>query len=203
MPRQRLIDARARAFDGTAECHTEGDDLGRVQRRLLKLTWLLVLAAVPVLLAGCGEGVSKEEFEAVQTDLQAARSQVQSLEAEKRELQATAVGGSLEELGRALLIDHIMVFPPTVVELTANSASIQMVTNVPTTCSIVHGLTTAYGEISVDDSMSPGGHTDHYHTLRDLQPDTAYHYKWGLVGPDGTLYGSTDLTFQTPPALYE
>ena len=110
MPRQRLIDARARAFDGTAECHTGGDDLGRVQRRLLKLTWLLVLAAVPVLLAGCGEGVSKEEFEAVQTDLQAARSQVQSLEAEKRELQATAVGGSLEELGRALLIDHIMVF---------------------------------------------------------------------------------------------
>ena len=29
-----------------------------------------------------------------------------------------------------------------------------------------------------------------------------YNFKWGLLGADGTLYGSDDLTFKTPPAVY-
>ena len=103
-------------------------------------------------------------------------------------------------LDPVLTIDAVLTFPPTVVELKPNSAIIQMVTKVPTTCSIAYGLATNYGQISTDDMMFSGGHTDHNHTLGGLRPDTLYHFKWGLLGPDGTLYGSEDKTFQTPPA---
>ena len=48
--------------------------------------------------------------------------------------------------------------------------------------------------------MFSGGLTDHPHTLRGLQTDTVYHFKWSLLVPDGTLYGSEVLTLQTPPA---
>ena len=164
------------------------------------LTQVVVLTAIAALLAGCGGGVSEGELEAVQEELQAAQSQVEALNAEKQELQTSAIGGAFEKVAAALSIDAIMAFPPTVVELNPNSATIQMITEVPTTCSIAYGLETDYGRISTDQAMSMGGHTDHTHALRGLQPDTIYHYKWGLLGPDGTLYGSKDLTFKTPPA---
>ena len=167
---------------------------------MFKLDRLLVLAALPILLAGCGGGVSEEEFEAVQRDLQSARSQVQSLEAQTQELQAQVTTDLLEELGTLLSISELMVFEPTVVDLSAGSASFQMITKLPTTCSIAHGLTSDYGQISTDENMMQGGHTDHLHVLRGLQPDTVYHYKWGLLGPDGSQYSSKDFTLKTPPA---
>ena len=123
-----------------------------------------------------------------------------SLEAEKSDLETKVLERTLEDIGVVVTINELMAFQPTVVELKPSSASIQMVTKLPTTCSIAHGITTDYGQISTDDSMSRGGHTDHYHTLRGLQPDTVYHYKWGLLGPDGTFYASTDLTLKTPPS---
>ena len=161
--------------------------------------WLGLLAAFSTLLSACGGGSSEQELEAVQRDLQAAQAQVLSLQAEKKELQSTVIVGELEELGELLSISEMMAFPPTVVELKPNSAAIQMITKVPTTCSIVHGLTARYGDISTDEGMMSGGHTHHNHVLRGLQPDTLYHYKWGLFGPEGTLYGSEDFTFKTPP----
>ena len=124
---------------------------------------------------------------------------MQTLEAEKSGLETNVLVRTLEDIGKVVTINELMAFPPTVVELKPGSASIQMVTKLPTTCSIAHGLTTDYGQISTDDSMFRGGHTDHYHTLRGLQPDTVYHYKWGLLGPDGTSYASTNLTSTTPP----
>ena len=106
----------------------------------------------------------------------------------------------LENIGKVLSVNEIIVFPPTIVELAPGSASLQLVTSVPTTCSIAYGLTTGYGQISTDDLMSPGGHRDHYHVIKGLKPDTRHHYKWGLLGPNGILYGSEDLTFNTRPA---
>ena len=166
--------------------------------RTRTLAFVSLLAVL--VLAGCGGGVSEEEFEASQRDLEAARSRVESLEAEKLDLQTNVTERGMEDIGRVLAINELLAFPPTVVELKPDSAGIQMVTKDLTTCSIAHGLTTDYGEISVDDSMFPGGHADHYHTLTGLQPDTVYHYKWALMGSDGTSYGSKDLTFKTPPA---
>ena len=164
------------------------------------LPWLGILAFVPILVAACGGGVPEEEHEALQQELQRAQLQVQSLEQEKEELRTAATTSALTALGELISIEQLMALPPTVVELKPNSATIQMITKDPTTCSIAHGLTTDYGEISTDDRMMSGGHTNHTHTLTRLQPDSVYHYKWGLLGPDGTVYGSKDLTFKTPPA---
>ena len=170
------------------------------------LTAGAVIAAIPIISVGCGGGVSEEKFaevvnnlQVVQSELQVTESRVESLEAEKSDLQTKVAGVVLEDIGKVLSINEIMVFPPTVVELSPDSASLQMVTSVPTTCSIAHGITTGYGQISTDESMTPGGHTDHYHVIEGLDPDTVYHYKWGLLGPNGILYGSEDLTFKTPP----
>ncbi len=169
--------------------------------RCFRVKWSVVLAAIAAgFLAGCGSGASQEELEAARSDLEAARSQLQSLRAEKLSLETKMAERTLEDLGNVLNISAVMTLPPTVVELIPDSASLQMVTKVPTTCSIVWGLTARYGQISTDDNMSPGGHTDHYHTLKGLKPNTVYHYGWGLLGPGGNLYGSPDLTFKTPPA---
>ena len=168
--------------------------------RAVKGSGVAVVGAIAVFLTSCGGQVSDEEFEAVQRELGTAQSRVRSLEATNQELLAREITRKLEQVGDVISIDELMVFPPTVVEITHNSANLQMITKVPTTCAIAHGLTTVYGLISTDDSMTPGGHTDHYHALEGLHPDTVYHYKWGLLGPAGTLYGSDDLTFKTPPA---
>ena len=45
-----------------------------------KLTWLATLLALPILLTACGNGVSQEEFDAVQGDLQAAQAQAAVLQ---------------------------------------------------------------------------------------------------------------------------
>ena len=164
-----------------------------------RFTWLAAIAATSILLAACGDRVSKEEFEAIQGDLQTARAQVQSLETEKQEFQTRLEDIAFGKLANVMRINETIAFPPTVVELTSNKASVRMITVVPTSCVIAHGLTTAYGQISTDESMTSGGHTDHFHVLRDLQPDTVYHYKWGFVAPDGTVYASQDVTLRTPP----
>ena len=165
-----------------------------------RFTWFAAIAATSILLAACGERVSKEEFVAVQRDLQAARSEVKSLETDNQELRTKSEDTSFGKLANVLSLNETIAFPPTVVELTSDKASVRMITKVPTSCVIAHGLTTAYGQLSTDASMKQGGHTDHFHVLRGLQPDAVHHYKWGLVGPDGFVYASQDLTFRTPPA---
>ena len=65
--------------------------------------WLNVLAPVSILFFACGGGVSEQEFETVQRDLEAAQTQVLSLQAEKKELQATVIVAELEELGQVLI----------------------------------------------------------------------------------------------------
>ena len=150
----------------------------------------------------------------VREDLRTAQSEAQSLETRlqteqaraqilQEELQAKALKQKLERIGEVVSIDSIIVLEPTVVELKAQSASIAMVAKEKTVCTIAWGLTVDYGRISSDEFMAPEGHTDHSHVLRGLAPNTLYHYKWGLMGPDGTVYGSRDFTFRTLPASSE
>ena len=58
--------------------------------------------ALPILLAACGGGVSQEEFDAVQGDLQAAQARVQSLETQLQSEQAQAAG-----LQQRLVVDGV------------------------------------------------------------------------------------------------
>ena len=174
--------------------------MARIQAaKFTVLAWLWPLVALLILMAGCGGGVSNDEFSTVQSELQAARSQVELLESEVVELRTQVTEGVFEDIGELLSINQLMAFPPTIVELNSDSATVEMITKVPTTCSIAYGLGLDYGDISTDHFMMVGAHTNHNHLIEGLQADTLYHYKWGLLGPDGTLYGSEDLTFTTPP----
>jgi len=62
----------------------------RYTRTRSKLTCLATLLAIPILLAACGGGLSQEEFDAVQGDLQAAQARVQLLETQLQTEQAQA-----------------------------------------------------------------------------------------------------------------
>ena len=98
-------------------------------------------------------------------------------------------------------INETLVRPPTVVDVKPNSAALVAVTNQKVVCAVSYGPASSYGRISADSVMSPEGHTEHHHLLRGLQPDTEYHYRWSLIGPDGTVYRSEDLTFSTAPTV--
>ena len=62
------------------------------------MTRLFPFAALTILLVGCVGGVSKQEFEEVQEDLRAVRSQVQSFESQLHELHPEVKEGIVEEL---------------------------------------------------------------------------------------------------------
>ena len=80
-----------------------------------------------------------------------------------------------------------------------HSASLLVVTSVDVICGWAYGTTTDYGQVASHIDMGGVGHKDHNPILTGLQPDTVYHYRFGAVGPDGTLYRSSDLTVKTPP----
>ena len=84
--------------------------------------------------------------------------------------------------------------------LTPNSASLKVETAVDVICAWAYGTTTDYGKVVTHREMSMAtGHKIHNPMLENLQPDTLYHYRFGAVGPDGTMYRSGDFTFRTPP----
>ena len=96
-------------------------------------------------------------------------------------------------------IQDILVSEPTVVDLTPRSATILAETKRDVVCAVTYGPTTEYGQMATDLDMAGSGHRDHHPLLTGLQPDTVYHYKFGGVGPDGTVLSSRDYTFRTPP----
>ena len=97
-------------------------------------------------------------------------------------------------------ISEILVTGPTVVDVTSDSATITAVTGVDMACAVAYGPTTEYGGLATDLDMAGGGHRDHMPRLLGLQPDTEYHFRFGGIGPDGTVYASEDYTFRTLPA---
>jgi hypothetical protein len=90
--------------------------------------------------------------------------------------------------------------PPQIVDITDADAVLIFDSSIPLACSIVYGTTTAYGQISVDQDMGGGAHTDHHPLLLGLEPDTEYHYRVQGAAADGTLYVGEDATFRTLPA---
>jgi hypothetical protein len=93
--------------------------------------------------------------------------------------------------------------PPQIVDITDVDAVLVFDSSSPLACSVVYGKTSAYGQISVDQDMDGGAHTDHHPVLLGLEPDTEYHYRVQGAAPDGTLYVGQDATFRTLPAEQE
>jgi hypothetical protein len=67
-------------------------------------------------------------------------------------------------------------------------------------CSVVYGVDEDYGGQSTDLDMGGRAHSSHSAPLRDLQPDTEYHYRLQGTASDGTFYVSDAMTFRTPTA---
>jgi hypothetical protein len=89
--------------------------------------------------------------------------------------------------------------PPEIAEITDVDAVLVFESSIPLACSVVYGKTTAYGQISVDQDMDGGAHSDHRPLLLGLEPDTEYHYRVQGTAADGTLYAGQDATFRTLP----
>jgi hypothetical protein len=90
--------------------------------------------------------------------------------------------------------------PPQIGNITDVDAVLFFDSSIPLACSVVYGKTAAYGQISVDQDMDGGAHTDHHPLLLGLEPDTEYHYRVQGAAPDGTLYLGEDATFRTLPS---
>lgn len=89
--------------------------------------------------------------------------------------------------------------PPRIVDISAVSAVLRFESSVPLACSVVYGKTTTYGQISVDQHMGAGAHTEHTPLLSGLEPDTEHHYRVQGAAADGTLYVGEGATFRTLP----
>ncbi len=61
---------------------------------------------------------------------------------------------------------------PQIVDITATDAVLIFESNSPLACSVIYGETDAYGQVSVDQDMDGGAHTDHGPLLHGLEADT-------------------------------
>ena len=73
-------------------------------------------------------------------------------------------------------------------------------TTIDVACSVVYGTDESFGLIAVDSDMDGGAHAEHQPVLGGLEPDTAYLYRLQGTAPDGTIYVSEVMGFQTPAA---
>ena len=93
--------------------------------------------------------------------------------------------------------------PPEIVDITDTDAVLFLESSIPLACSVVYSKTTDYGQITVDQDMDGGAHTDHHPLMERLEPDTEYHYRVQGTAADGTLYMGEDAIFRTLPARAE
>lgn len=82
------------------------------------------------------------------------------------------------------------------------AAILQVDTTIDVACSVVYGTDESFGLIAVDSDMGgSGAHTDHSPVLGNLEPATTYAYRLQGTAPDGTLYISEVMSFETPAAV--
>ena len=91
--------------------------------------------------------------------------------------------------------------PPRIEELTGKDGALRFISAIPLACSVVYGETKAFGQVSVDQDMNGGAHTEHRPALSGLKPDTKYFYRVQGTADDGTLYVSKIQEFRTPKQL--
>ncbi len=97
-------------------------------------------------------------------------------------------------------IEPFLSSPLAVSEVSASSATLQLVTTIDLACVVVFGTDDGFGRLALDDNMGASAHRDHRVGMRGLEPDTVYYYRLQGSAPDGTLYASATMTFRTPTA---
>lgn len=81
------------------------------------------------------------------------------------------------------------------------TATLPITTTVPVACTIVYGTTPEFGQLSVDQDMDGGTHSNHNPLLSDLEPETTYYFRVQGVDDSGNIYLSETMTFTTPPQI--
>lgn len=97
-------------------------------------------------------------------------------------------------------IEGVVASGPDFVDITANSATLLVTTELDVACAVVYGPTTEFGMLATDTDMAGGAHADHHPLLTGLEPDTLYYARLQGSDTSGTLYRSEILTFRTAPA---
>ena len=87
----------------------------------------------------------------------------------------------------------IFLSGPTAVDVESTSVSIQWTTDTQSTSFVEYGLTTGYGGLAGDSTLT----TNHLVALTGLTPGKIYHYRAGSTDGAGTRL-APDLTFATP-----
>ena len=109
-------------------------------------------------------------------------------------LMATAQAQALEPFEDIQASDVVITPDPS-----GRAATLQVDTTIDVACSVVYGTDDSFGLIAVDSDMgAAGAHTDHSPLMGGLQPATTYRYRLQGTAPDGTMYVSEVMTFDTP-----
>jgi len=85
----------------------------------------------------------------------------------------------------------------SITDITSDSAMINWATDMPAESLVDYGLTSSYGSSSADSGLK----TAHTIALKDLAPDTTYHFRVTSRNEYGFASSSDDLTFKTLPPL--
>ena len=80
------------------------------------------------------------------------------------------------------------------------AATLEVDTSIDVACSVVYGTDESFGLIAVDNDMDGGAHAEHQPVMGGLEPATTYRYRLQGTAPDGTLYVSEVMSFETPAA---
>ncbi|MDR1938392.1 MAG: hypothetical protein LBQ73_07830, partial [Tannerellaceae bacterium] len=93
-----------------------------------------------------------------------------------------------ETFGSALMFDDIGFWE----HVAYTSVAVGFTTNLPAISAIEYGPTEAYGQVT---KQSESYYYQHLHYIKNLSPDSSYHYR--LIAKDykGTLIASADHTF--------
>lgn len=83
------------------------------------------------------------------------------------------------------------------------TATLPIVTSVSVACTLVYGTTPEFGQLTLDQDMDGGTHSNHSPLLIDLDPETTYYFRVQGIDDAGNIYLSETMTFTTPPQSTE
>jgi hypothetical protein len=78
------------------------------------------------------------------------------------------------------------------------SAQIVLTTDVPVACQVVYGTTEDFGQLVFDPAMADFAIEDHNPILNNLESNQTYFYRLQGTDPNGRIYISEVMTFETP-----
>ncbi|NTW22243.1 hypothetical protein HGA34_01705, partial [Candidatus Falkowbacteria bacterium] len=129
----------------------------------------------------------------------ATAAQISALQSQVASLQQQLASAEKPSGGGVLVVDKTDKVAPKISairtsEIKSDSAKISWTTDEPASSFIRYGTSTAYGEFSGYSDQF----TSHFFQLKNLEPNSSYHYRIESADSSGNLATSQDQIFQTP-----